>query len=277
MAAIDAKTHSRPVAIAPRPAKASSTDLGATGDSPQRTMPYTCRTCAKRKVKCDKTPICFSSRQSKLECFYQALGPPRRQKRKLSGDVNERLARYESILNQHGLLPKDADISHSIEETPQEPISLLWNEPETSRKGRLLTDQGKSRYIDSTLWRNLGDDEMQSMSDDEEEDRVGTSAAWDFASDPLTGTFMGSQQSLLQYHPTYAKAIMLWKTYTENVEPICKVLHIPSTLKMVEMVSKQPEMASKADECLLFAIYHFAVFSVTEEDCAKKFGRSRAS
>ncbi|KAF4637676.1 hypothetical protein G7Y89_g399 [Cudoniella acicularis] len=69
---------------------------------------------------------------------------------------------------------------------------------------------------------------------------------------------------------------MLWKTHIESVEPICKVLHIPSTFKMVEMASQQPSMASKADECLLFAIYHFAVFSMMEEECTKKFGQSRA-
>ena len=88
---------------------------------------------------------------------------------------------------------------------------------------------------------------------------------------------MGFQQSLLQYHPTHAEALMLWKTHTENVEPICKVLHIPSAFKIVEMASQQPEIASKADECLLFAIYHFAIFSMTEEECVKQFGQSRGA
>ena len=143
--------------------------------------------------------------------------------------------------------------------------------------GKLLAGQGKSRYINGNLWRNLRDDAMQRMSDDEEEDQVVSGVTGCFASDPVTGAFMGSQQSLLQYHPTHAEAIMLWKTHIENVEPICKVLHIPSTFKMVEMASQQPAMASKADECLLFAIYHFAVFSITQEECAKKFGQSRAT
>ncbi|MCJ1410252.1 hypothetical protein MMC19_004337 [Ptychographa xylographoides] len=242
-------------------------------------MSYTCHTCATRKVKCDKViPICSSCRKGKLECFYQAP-PPRRRKRKLSGDVNERLARYERILHHHGLLPQDADTLPSTEGTPQDPISLRLNEPLSSRMGKLLASEGKSRYIDSSLWRPLQDDDMQRMSDDEEEeeDQVGAGVTEDFTSDPFTGAFMGSQASLLYCHPTHADAMMLWKTHSENVEPICKVLHIPSTLNMVEMVSQQPEMASKADECVLFAIYHFAVFSMTEEECVKKFGQSRAT
>ena len=258
MAATDAQIHGMP---------------DTNGDSPQGSMPYTCQTCAKRKVKCNKaTPICSSCRKGNLECFYRAP-LPRRRKRKLS----KRLARYERILGQHGLLPQDADTSPPIEETTEEPISLRFIEPETSRTGKLLAGQGKSRYIGSKLWRSLGDDEMQRMSDDEVEDQVVTGVVGSFASDPLTGAFMGSQQSLLQYHPTHAEAIMLWKMHIENVEPICKIMHIPSTFKMVEIASQQPEMASKADECLLFAIYHFAVFSMTEEECAKEFGQSRAT
>ena len=78
---------------------------------------------------------------------------------------------------------------------------------------------------------------MQRVSDDEEEDQVGTGVARRFPPDPLTGALMGFQQGLLQYHPTHAEVIMLWKTHIENVEPICKVLHIPSTFKMVDMAS----------------------------------------
>src|SRR5687767_5022258 len=112
------------------------------------------------------------------------------------------------------------------------------------------------------------------MSDDEEEgDQEVAGVIGGFASDPLTGAFMGSQQDLLQYHPTHTEAMALCETHIENVEPLCKILHIPSVVKMVEMVSQQPAMASKIDECLLFAIYHFAVFSMTDEECTDKFGQ----
>lgn len=268
MASTDGQTRNKPVAIAPAPTG------GAKSDSSRPAMAYTCQTCAKRKVKCDKAaPTCSSCRKTKLDCVYQAP-QPRWRKRKFSGDVLERLAEYERILHEHGLL--DADTSPSVGlmgETSQEPISMYWNEPEPSGKGKLLAGQGKSRYIDSNLWRTLDDDEMQRVSDDEE-DQVDTGG---FASDPLTGAFMGYQQSILQYHPTHAKAMVLWETHVEAVEPICKISHIPSTAKMVEMLSQQPEMASRTDECLLFSIYHFAVFSMTEEECGEKLGQPRAT
>ncbi|KAH8892886.1 mitogen-activated protein kinase [Thozetella sp. PMI_491] len=244
-------------------------------------MPYTCQTCTRRKVKCDKAaPVCSTCRKGGLECLYQAP-LPRMRKRKLSGDMAERLVRYERILQEHGLLPGDADASPSAEEVLQEPISLRFLEPEATtgaRAGKLLAGQGKSRYISSSLWRSLGEDEMQHISDDDSEDASSTSSiSGALPSDPLTAAFVGSrQQNLVARHPTHANAMALWQTHVESVEPLCKILHIPSTRQMVEVSSQQPELASKADECLLFAIYHFAVFSMPAEDCMEKLGEPRA-
>ncbi|CEL10250.1 hypothetical protein ASPCAL13372 [Aspergillus calidoustus] len=45
------------------------------------------------------------------------------------------------------------------------------------------------------------------------------------------------------------------------MEPLYRILRILSTRKTVEMARQQPQITSKADECLLFSICHFAVFS----------------
>ncbi|KPM41047.1 hypothetical protein AK830_g5528 [Neonectria ditissima] len=275
MASTDTTAHNRPIAIAPAPTAGSTELLDANGDSPQSTMPYTCQTCAKRKVKCDKViPVCFSCRKGKLDCLYQA---PRRRKRKLGGDVDERLSRMEPPQHQSGSEPQKNDESPLIQELLREPISLRWDEPNPTRTGKLLTGEGKSRYIDSPFWRNLGEDGMQHISDDEEEDREAANIAGASISDPLTAAFMGSgsQQSLLQYHPSHEEAIVLWKVHMENVEPLCKILHLPSISNMITAASQTPATASKSDECLLFSIYHFAVFSMAEEECVKRLGRSR--
>lgn len=261
MDATDNQTHTS----ASVPGTASLADPSANGDSPRPAMPYTCQTCAKRKVKCDKTtPICSSCRKAKLECIYQA---PRPRKRKIS-----------SHLNGEASQPQDAD-SLSKETPPQETISRRWNEPDSSRVGNLVAGQGRSRYVESSLWRDFGDDEVQRLSDDEGVDLPETDSTVWLPSDPLSGAFLGSgpQQSLVQYHPGHSNAMTLWKRHVDNVEPLCKILHIPSISIMVETASQQPELVSKTNECLLFAIYHFAVFSMTNEDCAKSFGQSRAS
>lgn len=246
---------------------------------------YSCQTCARRKVKCDKTkPVCSSCRSRELQCLYQAP-PPRKRKRELSSgdDVDDKLAQYERILIKHGLLPQGAQASHSTGCAPQEPISLRFIEPhaETSKLGRVVVGQGESRYINSITWRNLGDDEIQHVSIEKYygkgEPEIALGSAESLQPDPLIGAFLGFRQDLLHCHPTHAEAMLLWKIHIENVEPICKVLHIPSSTKMAEEVSQQPGKASEADECVLFAVYHFAIFTLTEEKCEKLFGRSRST
>ncbi|KAK7932078.1 fungal-specific transcription factor domain-containing protein [Apiospora marii] len=45
---------------------------------------------------------------------------------------------------------------------------------------------------------------------------------------------------------------------------------------MIEQVTHQPVDASKEDECLLFAIYHFAAHSMSDEECLLELGQTRS-
>lgn len=239
-------------------------------------VPYACQTCSRRKVKCDKTaPVCSSCRKSRLECLYQAPGP-RRRKRHLDDDIQERLAQYESILKEHNLLPTDGTRAKpAIANPTQPPVTLRLATSATSNTGRLLASSGRSRYMDSNLWENIGHEEIEHLSDEDEDQRPGLSSLP--TGDPFSGALMGVRQDLLQYHPTHAHALFLWQRHVESVEPLCKILHIPSVTAMLEAVSKQPGQASKAEECLLFSIYHFAVYSLTETECQQHLEQSRAS
>jgi hypothetical protein len=296
------------------------------------TMPYACQPCTKRKVRCDKaSPICSSCNKSRLDCIYEA---PRRRKRKPSnGDVSEKLAQYERVLYQHGLLATDASPqppqkqlkqaavpSPSLVGTPAGVMSVpdrvhehdrLIGTPANDTPGKLLAGPDTSRYIYSSHWHDLGDDEMQRISEDMEDedqdqyqnqeqpqalgqdelqqhedtrdqpDSCALSTATttprphdvNLLMDPLMGT--PRMQSLERYYPSPREAMILCKAHMENVEPICKILHIPSITSMVKAKSQQLTSLSKADECLLFVIYHCAVFSMTDDECKKKLARPR--
>lgn len=246
---------------------------------------YSCQKCAKRKVKCDKTkPICSSCVSRGLQCVYQAP-PPRRRKRQLSGgDVYEKLAQYERILSEHGLLPQESQISPATGGSPRESVSLRFIEPhpETSKMGKVVVGHGKSRYVNSIIWRSLGDDEMQHalVGDDHDHEEPGTTAqscTRGFLPDPLMGALMGYRENLLHCHPTQEEALILWNIHIESVEPICRVLHIPSSTKMAAEAAREPQTVSRADECVLFAVYHFASFSLTNDRCVQLFGQSRST
>ena len=242
-------------------------------------MPYSCQACAKRKVKCDKTaPRCASCRKGELDCIYLAP-PPRRRKRKLSnaGDdqnLNEKLARYERLLQEHGLLPSATVTPPDPTDTITMPMSLRFMEAEVSKTGKIVASQGRSRYLNSGLWHTLEEDDVPQISEDEEDQYADDGLT---VSDPFTGAFMGGQQSILHLHPSHAHAMTLWATHVDRVEPICKVLHLPSVADMVSEISQQPALASKAEECLLFSIYHFAVYAMTDAECLEKSGQDRSA
>ncbi|KAK5700641.1 hypothetical protein LTR97_005158 [Elasticomyces elasticus] len=262
------------------------THFGNDGNLPM--MQYSCQTCAKRKIKCDKaSPRCSGCVKGDHQCIYQAP-PPRRRKRKLSSeaegssrldDVNQKLAQYEGILRANGLLPPDASKTLSSTGPGSDIIDPMlpsdaFLEPEVSKNGKLVSGEGKSRYINSGLWRSVDDDDMPNLS--EEEDEAPDGVKVDLI-DPLTGAFLCHHQSLLDYHPTHSHAMMLWEAHIDMVEPLCKILHIPTTRKMIEMVTQQPAIASKSEECLLFAIYHFAVYAMTEEECLMRLAQGKAA
>ncbi|KAJ5627430.1 hypothetical protein N7528_004857 [Penicillium herquei] len=277
--ASDGQTKQELIPIAPAPPNSSHAGLGSGAFCPE-IMTHTCQTCAKRKVKCDKvSPACSRCLKGKLECSYEVT-QPRARKRKPGDDLLQKIARYESILAQHGLL--DTANSDVVGDTLKEthlslPVGSIGPFNLGTASGTLRASQGKSRYIESHIWHNLGDEEMRHISDDDEADQITTDDPATALSDPFTGAFLGTQQSLLDLHPSHAMAIILWQTYKENVEPLCKALHIPSTGEMVSRVSLDPITASRQEECLLFAIYHAAAFSMTEEHCIEKLDQPRST
>lgn len=199
----------------------------------------------------------------------------------MSGDITDKLAYYERILQEHGLLADDPGSGASSFGVPKDQQQSQSDKPndETSRVGKLLSGEGTTRYIDSSLWRNLGEEEMNLIADeaddDANEEAFGSTTDDRFAGDPLSGAFLGISQDLLASHPSTAHAKALWQAHIENVEPTFKILHIPTVSTMLQSASAHPYYASKADECILFAVYHFAVVSLTDDDCQQTFGQQR--
>ncbi|KXT08923.1 hypothetical protein AC579_9363 [Pseudocercospora musae] len=258
-------------------------------------MPFTCVTCARRKVRCDKKVApCGACKKGRLECFYQEP-PPRKRKRKPVDDLQERLDRYEKLLTDYGILPKEGESSLSPTEANATSTNAP-NEPEEgkhfrnpgdelgvrsvngSKKAILLRGEGKTRYIDSGIWRNLGEDLHPSSDegdpDDDEQSEIPYSAG---ATDPASAAFFSpstSTQSLIVIHPTYDVAMKLWKLYVRNVEPIIKVVHQPTTQDIIQRAATNPSGMSKVTECLVFSIYHFAIASTPPSECEENFGSS---
>lgn len=187
---------------------------------------------------------------------------------------------------EHGILspegdaspPAPATVSHHQASEYKPPTSLPPVKP-----GKLVAGKGKTRYIDSNIWRHLGDDDLNPSTDEDDDDEQAdpTPATYSSAAtlvDPVSAALlsMGSPaQSLLDLHPSYDFAVKLWRLYTENIDPIVKLVHVPSFEPILQRGAANPSSLPKATEALLFAIYHFAVVSISDEQCQKMFNQPR--
>jgi hypothetical protein len=282
------------VALASAPARTLDPHNGSSETDPLTPVRYNCQACVRKKIKCNRAvPKCASCIKTKLQCVYQPR-PPRRKRKRSRGDedVHERLARYERILHDHNLLPTAAAsiTSGRDSEAPANsihaPTPRTADSPPDATAGQPLSINGNSRYIDNVLLLDAGEGDLCELSDSDQEKyneeesgpdkATPTGLLGALAAHSISDAFLGSTISLTDLHPSYEHAAKLWHAYAENVEPLCKVLHVPTVTQMVDTVSKHPATASKNDECVLFVIYYSAVFSMSDDECSRELGNSRA-
>lgn len=257
------------VPIAPAPPKTPSTGAQSGLDKKR----FNCQACVRKKVKCDRAlPACSSCSRTRLECVYQAP-PPKRRRRGHFDDVHERLALYEHILRDNQLLPAD-------------PTTVPPTEAAEPEVGKLVSADGEYRYVDSSLLLDAEQDELYQVSDFNQSEcekeggsnHPGTSTGLlgFLAADIVSDAILARTRSLAILHPGHDEAIKLWDAYVQNVDPLCKVLHVPTMANLVRDISRKPDAASKGNECLLFAVYYFAVFSMTDVECLQDFHSTKS-
>lgn len=95
---------------------------------PPRTS-FACVRCSERKVKCDKQTPCTTCARHKIQCIYRAPKPSRRRRnRTKETSVEERLKHYETLLQENGIDPGQADVTPATK--PSQPVNYL-REPGT--------------------------------------------------------------------------------------------------------------------------------------------------
>lgn len=79
-------------------------------------------------------------------------------------------------------------------------------------------------------------------------------------------------RSLRNFHPPPAKIYLYWKIFKENVDPLIKIFHRPSTEKVVCEAAKSLDHLSKPMEVMMFAIYFAAITSLSEAESVRILG-----
>jgi hypothetical protein len=99
-------------------------------------------------------------------------------------------------------------------------------------------------------------------------------------SSDLGGIFHDFNQSMIDVqscHPSRWHALQLWQTFLNNVDPIIKVLHIPTAQATIYTAINNPSNAEDDLNALLFAIYFAATTSLSNADASNLLVQDRST
>ncbi|KAJ5545874.1 hypothetical protein N7494_003459 [Penicillium frequentans] len=146
--------------------------------------------------------------------------------------------------------------------------------------GRLVIEEGRSRYVSNRLWASLGDEveELQDILDhssSEEEDVPSPDFSHSGSQDGFLFGYYSLAHSLREYHPPLPKVSKFWEIYNQNVAPLITILHKATVRSLLIEAAQHPEALDKNSEALVFSIYLSAIVSSKPEDCLAQLGEDR--
>lgn len=159
----------------------SSSNAGATPFNPR-----SCVTCRKRKVRCDKRHPCNNCTKASIDCIFPSPGrAPRRSRKPPDTELLARLRRLEGVVKHMGRDPEEEVESAENESKPRGDDGPLANkDPGCDNSqffdhlkqntdpadklvkdfGRLVVDEGRSRYVSNKFWTALSEEVSFSLT-----------------------------------------------------------------------------------------------------------------
>lgn len=119
------------------------------------------------------------------------------------------------------------------------------------------------------------------------EDQTAADKSHNIASDPFTSDggdlifgVVSSNENLRLLHPTSEHAWRLWRTFLDNVNPLVKIVHVPSVQKLFMdpiAFTLSKNNSAEGTEALIFSVYSCAVLSLENAECESMFGEKRST
>lgn len=227
-----------------------------------------CTACRRRKIRCDQRRPCGYCSRLKHECVYAT--PDDDTNKSSANSLSARMTRVESALqrieaNMTMLITtipskaSDSYVSKDITESSDRRSAVT--EPVD---GRLVDEAGDTRYVTGGFWTKLNDVEE---SNNERVNLPGTSAAPSPASNeqgshdfPFCTT--SRLEDIQELHPPQERIMGLWQVFIDSVDPVLKMIHVPTTQRQVLWACHNLDHAPPAFQSLMFSIYYSAVCSL---------------
>ena len=90
----------------------------------------------------------------------------------------------------------------------------------------------------------------------------------------LFGSYTASIE-LADLHPDIVHVFRLWQIYSDNVDPLLKITHGPSTQSQILEAATDWNKVKSSSHALLFSIYCMAIQSTSDDLCVSTFGASK--
>ena len=302
---LDQSSSQSPSDVTPAAQKRASPPSNGTSGLNSRS----CITCRKRKVKCDKRHPCSNCNRAAIECIFPGPGrAPRRSRKPPDTELLARLRRLEGVVQSLGKgVDEDGETiidteSENMKQSPEdhngtqsamrndspktcgmiglfEPKKEVKAENVVKEFGRLVVEEGRSRYVSNKFWNSLSEEvaEMRDILDDptDEEDDYPSPGSGSAATANHQGfifSFSSTILSLRNFHPPVERISTYWNLFKSNIDPVIKLLHVPHHEKLVFEASLDLDHVSKPMEVLLFTLYFAAVTSLSPDDCICALG-----
>ncbi len=78
--------------------------------------------------------------------------------------------------------------------------------------------------------------------------------------------YRSADVDLRPLHPSPSQIPFMWQIFQENVDPIVKVLHVPTMNRLIREVRNNPDSLTPSTEALMFSIYYAAMTSMNDDE-----------
>ncbi|KGO60117.1 Transcription factor, fungi [Penicillium expansum] len=273
-----------------------------------------CSNCRRANIACVRPPTDRPPRWARhldrLDSAVSSLQASQ-EPEPVAEDVMERLHNLESLVQELRIqLEQAKSVVNSAAEgssgvgSPEgsahdrqsNPSSINTANVQTKFGRLVLQDSNRSRYVSSGFWSRVNDEldglkadarglplgESDTSDDEASPDMTPSTQELDRTPAERHGFLFGHNLSpfspnLTDLHPLPSQIPFLLDVFSENVNIIFQIVHLPTIKNMVrDWRAREMKGLRPANEALMFAIYYAAVTSMEEEDIVLNFGATKA-
>ncbi|KAE8449463.1 hypothetical protein EG329_008071 [Mollisiaceae sp. DMI_Dod_QoI] len=217
--------------------------------------------------------------------------------KELTGQLEQANAAARSAVDGSSEVASPASSSNDRDTDRQPDASPNTNAGNVQKQfGRLvLQDANRSRYVSSGFWSRVNDEldglKMDSRGLDGDSDTSEDEASpekspptqelertpWERNTFLFGHNLGASAPDLREFHPLPSQIPYLLDVFSDNVNSIVRIVHVPTIAKMVrDLRGNRLTSLTPANEVLMFSIYYAAITSMEEDDIMTNFGFTKS-